>query len=149
MIELDDHLFVRGLSAPHRDALRDLATFGRHAPGSFLLREGVRETRVHLLVAGQVALELHAPGRPPVAVETLGAGEVLGIAWMFDDMLSHLDARATSEVAAFTLDGARLRAAMDADVSLGYAISQRLLERAYHRLARARLARLDLYGGRT
>lgn len=148
MIALADHKFARGLTPAHLAVLEAVTTRTTHPAGSFLLREGERERRMHLLVHGTVALELHAPGRSAACVETLGAGELVGIAWIFDDTASHLDVRATSDVVAFTVDGAKLRAAMDADPSLGYAITQRVLERAYHRLSRIRLTSLDLYGGR-
>lgn len=148
MIELADHVFARGLTPDHLKFLESVCVRAEYPEGALLLREGERERTLHLLVTGSVALELHAPGRPPSCVETLGPGEVLGIAWTFDDTPSHLDARATDRVTAFRLDGARLRAEMDADPALGYAISRRMLERAYHRLARARLSILDLYGKR-
>ena len=52
----------------------------RFKPGEFLLREGTPPTCSILLRTGDVALEIHVPGRrPPIVIEQLGPGDMLGL----------------------------------------------------------------------
>jgi len=117
----------------------------RFSPGDFLLREGEEASTFYLVRSGRVSMEVHMPGKESVRVETAGDGDVVGLSWMLPPARVHLDARALDTVVAFALDGACLRAKMEADHNLGYAIAKRLLELTFRRLERVRLQRLDIY----
>lgn len=142
---LEAHPFMAGLDAPTTAFLAGCARRERFRPGAFLLREGTPADRVYLLHAGQVSLEVHTTSRGTLQLETLGAGDVLGLSWLLDSARSHLDARAVEPVSAFVFDAACLRARMDEDHDVGYALARRLLALAVKRLERVRLQRLDLY----
>jgi CRP-like cAMP-binding protein len=153
---LREHPFMRELSEEHVRLLTGCAKSVRFSPGELLLREGDEEPTFFLLRQGTVALEAYRPGKPPLCVETLGPGDVLGVSWMFRtgegasistaSAAAGLDARARDTVLAFSLDGACLRGKMAVDDNLGHALARRLLERVYLRLARLRLQSLDVYG---
>lgn len=148
---LREHPFLRGLAEEHARLLTGCAQNVRFAPGELLLREGAEESTLYLLRQGTVALEAHRPGKAPDCVETLGPGDVLGVSWALGDggpaaAAASLDARARESVLAFALDGECLRGKMASDDRLGHALSRRLLERVYLRLARLRLQSLDVYG---
>jgi CRP/FNR family transcriptional regulator, cyclic AMP receptor protein len=148
---LREHPFLIGLPEEHVRLLTGCAQNVRFSPGELLLREGDGEPRLYLLRQGTVALEAHRPGKPPSCVETLGPGDVLGVSWALGDgsataAAATMDARARDAVLAFALDGACLRDKMATDDRLGHALSRRLLERIYLRLARLRLQSMDVYG---
>jgi CRP-like cAMP-binding protein len=84
------------------------------------------------------------PGGEPAVLETLEAGDVLGVS-LLTPTPAHLDCRARETVLALALDNHCLLRKMDEDPRLGYALSARLLQRTYERLSRARLQHLDVY----
>jgi CRP/FNR family cyclic AMP-dependent transcriptional regulator len=149
---LEAHPFLRGLDGAHHAVLVGCARNARFEPGEFLLREGEEASTFYLVRKGIVSLEVHVPGQGAVRVETVGAGDVLGLSWTGIDGATpgeaprvHLDARALEPVVALALDGACLHRKMEADHDLGYALTRRLLALTYQRLARVRLQRLDVY----
>jgi CRP-like cAMP-binding protein len=144
---LEEHPFLRGLSAEHTRVIVSCVKNVRFRDGDFLLHEGQDADVFYLLRTGRVALEIHVPGRGPIQMESLGPSDVLGLSWLVPPHRSHLDARALEPVVVFAFDGACLRARMDADPALGYALTRRVLAEAYKRLERVRLARVDVYRG--
>ena len=113
--------------------------------GQVLGREGQPAGRFYALRSGRVALELHAADRPPAVIETLQGGDLVGWSWLLAPYRWHFDVVATEPVAALAVDGARLRAEMDADPGLGYALTCRFLPVIVDRLQATRLRLLDLY----
>lgn len=139
------HPFLRG--APP-SVVAELARFTRavtFASGAFVLREGDEADTLYLVTHGRVVLEVHASGHGATKVESVEGGDILGLHWLFPPRRWVLDARAVGDVAALAIDATALRAAMEADAALGYAVSARLLEHLYERLGRVRLQRLDVY----
>jgi CRP/FNR family transcriptional regulator, cyclic AMP receptor protein len=139
------HPFLHDLDEPSRKVVASAAREVTFTPGAFLLREGEPAGELFLLHSGRVALELHAPGKPPAIMETLGGGDILGLSWLFPPRRWQLDARAVEPTGALAVDAARLRAEMDRDHDLGHAVARQLLVHLYDRLVRVRLQRLDLY----
>lgn len=138
------HPFCAGLDEEHL-ALLVGCTRNLHFRGNeFLMREGQSEDRLYLIRRGHVALETPRPGGEPVCLETLGPGDVLGVSQVTPHA-AHLDCRAQDGVVALAIDNACLIRKMDEDPKLGYAITKRLLDRTYQRLARHRLQALDVY----
>jgi len=138
------HPFLAGLDPEHVRFLVGCAKNARFRTGEYLMREGDREDTLYLVRQGTVAIEMPRPGAEPVCIETLSAGDVLGVSCL-TPAAAHLDCRARETVLALAIDNVCLHRKMDADPRLGYAISMRLLERTYDRLSRARLQHLDVY----
>ena len=141
---LRSHPFANDLAAEHVTFLVGCAKNVRFRAGEYVIREGEREDTLHLIRQGSVAIEMPRPGGDPIVVETIGAGDVLGVSLMTAGA-AHLDCRARETVIALAIDNACLQRKMEADPRLGYAISRRLLERTYQRLVRSRLQHLDVY----
>ena len=97
-----------------------------------------------MIRAGTVSVELPRAGGAATCLETLGPGDVIGVS-LLTAAPADLDCRARDAVLAFALDNRCLHAKMESDAALGYALSMRLLERTYQRLARLRLQHLDVY----
>lgn len=116
--------------------------------GRPILAAGDTADRLHLIVEGDVAIGLQAPGGPPAVLQTLGPGDVLGWSWLMPPYRWAFDATAVTAVRAITLDATRLRAAMAEDPVFGHALLARLLIAIADRLQATRLQLLDLYGPR-
>ncbi|MFT3772161.1 MAG: cyclic nucleotide-binding domain-containing protein [Minicystis sp.] len=142
---LRDHLFLRGLDDAHLARIAGCACLVDFPGGAFLLREGGEASALYLITSGRVTLEIQVPARGAVQVESLHGGDILGLHWLFPPRSWVLDARAVTAVTAVRIDAAGLRALMDGDAALGYAVSIRLLRQLYDRLERVRLQRLDVY----
>jgi CRP/FNR family cyclic AMP-dependent transcriptional regulator len=138
------HPFMADLEPAHVRFLVGCAANERFRPGEYLVREGEREDKFYLVRQGTVSIEMPQSNGSAVVVETIGPGDVLGIARVAPGA-AHLDARARDTVLAFALDNGCILEKMKAEPRFGYAVMARLLERTYERLARARLQYLDVY----
>lgn len=114
--------------------------------GTRLLREGEPADRFFLIRRGAVALELQAPGRGGLVIETVHAGEVVGWSWLFAPYRWHLDGRAVEACELVVFDGACLRGKCEADHELGYQLMRRFAGNLIERLQATRLQLLDVYG---
>ncbi len=114
--------------------------------GAYLLREGDRADRFYVLRSGSAALEVNAPGRGPLVIETFDAGEVVGWSWLFAPYRWQFDARAMQACAVIAFDGACLRGKCEADHELGYELMRRFAEMMVDRLQATRFQLLDVYG---
>lgn len=126
-----------------------IAACGRneHVPAdAMLLREGAPADRFYLIRSGAVALELHAPGRPPLVIQTLHEHEVVGWSWLFAPYRWRMDARAVSACGLVGFDAACLRGKCDADHELGYQLMRRFAAVVSERLQDTRLQLIDVYG---
>ena len=116
------------------------------AEGSYIAREGDPADVFYVVRAGLVALEIAAPDRGAIVIDTVGAGEILGVSWLFPPYRWQFDARAVDTTRAVALDGTCLRAKCEEDPRLGYKLTQHLAEVMRHRMQSARVRLLDLYG---
>jgi CRP-like cAMP-binding protein len=114
--------------------------------GTVLMREGDPADRFYLIRRGAVVLEVIAPGRGSLLIETLGSGEAVGLSWLFEPYRVQLDVRATQACELIAFDGACLREKVDADHELGYRLMRRFAANLVHRLQATRLQLLDVYG---
>jgi len=111
-----------------------------------LFREGDPADTFYLVRHGRVALELHAPERGGLVIETIEPDDVVGWSWLFEPYRWHFDARALELVRATAFDGACLRGKCDADPAFGYDLMSRFAQLLIERLQWTRLRLLDLYG---
>jgi CRP-like cAMP-binding protein len=117
----------------------------RFQAGSYVFREGEPADRLYLVRHGRVALELLVPQRGPVIVDTVQAGELLGVSWLFPPYRWQFDAHAVKPVEALAFQGAALRAACEQDPLFGYQLMRRIGAVMEHRMQSARVRLLDLY----
>ena len=94
-----------------------------------------------------MSVEIATPQGTPIVVETLGAGELLGVSWLFPPHRWAFDAVAQERTSATALDAACLRGKCDDDPVLGYALFKRFALLMRDRLQASRLQMLDVYGG--
>lgn len=142
---LADHPFFAELSAADVDLLAGCGANVHFAVGERVLTEGQPADVFYVLRSGRVALEISVAGREPLVIETLGAGEVLGVSWLFPPYRWSFDATAIEDTSAVAVDGACLRLKCDADPRLGYALMLRFSAVLRERLQATRLQLLDVY----
>lgn len=142
---LSRHPLGRNLGADLLNKLVECARDARFREGELIFREGTPADTLFLLQQGRVALEQHIPGRGPLQVEELRAGDILGLTWMFPGEKWTLDARAVQPVESIALEAECVRDLMQGQPALSMPLATHLIERLYQRLVRARLQRLDVY----
>ena len=135
-----------GLSKDYLALIADCARNERADAGKFLFHEGDLADRLFLIRSGTVRLEVYAPGRGSLAIETLEAPEVIGWSWLFPPYRWHLDARVLVEAGLVSFDAACLRGKSDADLELGYELMRRFAAVMVERLMATRLQLLDIFG---
>jgi CRP/FNR family cyclic AMP-dependent transcriptional regulator len=131
------------------DQLKLIAGCGRNRhidAGEMLFNEGDPADHFFLIRRGLIALEVHAPGRGPLRIETLEHGEVVGWSWLFEPFRWQLDARVLEGSELIEFDAACLRGKVQADHELGYQLMSRFAANVVSRLQATRFQLLDVYG---
>lgn len=141
---LAQHPFFADMAPEHLRTLAGCATERTFGPGEFILREGEHAATFYLLLQGNVAVETFVPGRGPITIQTLHAGDVLGWSWLFPPYRWHFDARALTPVTALEFNGACLRQQCDDDPALGYDVMKRVAQTIIQRLQATRLQLMEL-----
>ncbi len=140
------HPFLKDLDSHHLELIVGCASNVRFDPGQFIFRDGEEANQFYVLRHGKVALEIVAPQRGPIIVETLGEGEILGWSWLIPPYNWHFDARAVELTRAIALDGKCLRTKCEQDHDLGYELLKRFAHIMEQRLEATQLQLLDVYG---
>jgi CRP/FNR family transcriptional regulator, cyclic AMP receptor protein len=135
-----------GLAPAHLELIAGCGENERADVGTFLFREGEPAQRFWLIRSGSVALEVHAPGRGQLRIQTLEDGEVLGWSWLFSPYRWATDARVLAPTDLVKFDGACVRGKADADHEFGYELLRRFTAVIVGRLHATRLQLLDVYG---
>jgi len=143
-----EHPFFKGLESYYTTLLTGCAANARFQGGTYIFKEGEDANQFYLIRSGKVALELFAPQRKPIVVETLAEGDVLGWSWLFPPYLWKFHAHATIETRAIMLDGKCLRGKCEQNHDLGYEVLKRFSQITAQRLNATRMQLLDVYGAR-
>lgn len=143
---LEQHPFFRDLAPEFLQTITGCAANVRFNAGAMMCTEGDEANHFYLLRAGKIAIEVFAPGRRPLTIQTLSDGEVLGWSWLFPPHRWIFDARAVEDVRAIALDGKCLRHKCEDNHDLGYQLMKRFSAIMVARLQATRLQLLDLYG---
>lgn len=143
---LAEHPFLHGLARPHLELIVGCASNVRFDPGQFLFHEGEEADRFYVIRQGKVRVEMFAPGRGPITIQTVDDGDILGWSWLLAPYQWHFDAQAVELTRAIALDGECLRTKCERDHDLGYEMLKRFAHIMEQRLDATRLQLLDLYG---
>lgn len=141
---LRQHPFAKGFWPAHIERLAELASEAHFSPGEVIFEEGDHSSLFYLLLEGNVALEVIAPGHP-VRVATLMAGEVLGWSSLTGDTGKQFQARALEPVHALAFDGTRVGHACERDYAFGYRLLRATLGVMGDRMHSIRAQLLDIY----
>ena len=142
---LKQHPFFEGLDAAQLNLIVGCASNTRFQPGAYLFRTGEEATQFFLIRQGRIATEIYAPQRPPIVIQTLEEGDVLGWSWLIPPHRWRFDARAVGAARAIALDGKCLRTKCEENHDLGYEILKRFAHVVSQRLEATRMQLLDVY----
>lgn len=142
---LAQHSFFEGLDPAYLKVLVGCASNVRFAESAYLFRTGEEASHFYLIREGRIALEIYAPQRPPIVVQTLEAGDILGWSWLIPPYRWRFDARVVDAARAIALDGKCLRTKCEENHDLGYELLKRFVDITTQRLEATRLQLLDVY----
>jgi CRP-like cAMP-binding protein len=145
MLTLREHPFLRGMSDAQVERLLSCASDVAFGENALIFCEGEDADTLYLLSAGCVALEQQVPGRGVVRLETLRAGDLVGLSWLIPSARWTLDARCVEPVRAYALRADCVHECMREDPALGLEFLTHVANALYQRLVRVRLQRLDVY----
>jgi CRP-like cAMP-binding protein len=117
----------------------------RFEAGTCLFREREPADEFFLVREGEVSLEIDAPGRRTLVLNTIGEGQVVGVSWLLPPYRWISDARARTVVRALGFDAQCLRTKCDEDPRTGYEMMKRFVPLVANRLQSAYLQLLDVY----
>ncbi len=142
--DLAKHPFVFGMSTQDVGLLTDCALRVHFRKGELIFREGEKADKVHLIESGSVALEACYAPKSIIVVDTIGAGELLGLSWLIPPHKWRVSARACESTTAIVFNGAVLREYSKRDRSLGFQLFKRISEIMARRLESSRQRLLEL-----
>ncbi len=135
-----------GMKDEHLALIAGCASNVRFEAGQFVGRQGEPAEKFWAVRHGRLSLEIHAPGRGALTIQTVGENEVLGWSWLVPPHQLHFDARALTLTRAVELDARCLRGKFSRDPELGYELLRRFSQVIAQRLEAMSLQILDIYG---
>lgn len=138
--------FFSGVS---EDLIRQLAEMGQiveHPAGSVVFRQGDPATTLHLVVSGQILLEICASGVGCKRLLTVGSGELLGYSTLLGESRLTATARAVTEAETLQFSGPQVLALCQENPRFGYECMRQTALALAKRLNGTRLQLLDIYG---
>ena len=144
---IGEHPFFKGLEPGYLEFLTGCASNVRFEPGQFVFREDGEANQCYLIREGKVTLEIDAPPRGTIIIQTLGKGDVLGWSQIFPPYRWKFSARALELTRAIALNGKCLREKSEEDHDLGYELLKRFARVIQQRLQATRLQLINLYAG--
>lgn len=143
---LAEHPFFQGLDPRYIQLIAECAREVTFKMGEFIFREGDPSNKFWLIRSGKISLEIFAPGRGPIMIETLGEGDVMGWSWAVPPYRKQYDARALELTRALEFDAMCIRGKCDEEPKLGYELFKRFSQIIGQRLQATRIRLLDIYG---
>ena len=140
-----EHPLFKGLEMRHLKFLVGCASNVRFEPGQFVFREGGEANQCYLIRHGKVSLEIDAPPRGSIIIQTLGEGDVLGWSQLFPPYRWKFSAKAIESTRAIALDGKCLRGKSEEDHDLGYELLKGFARVVQERLDATRLQLINVY----
>lgn len=85
-----------------------------------LFSHGEPAIHFYLLLDGHISIEIPAIQGPPLQVQTLSAGDVLGWSWLIPPYAMSFQARAVEPTEVLEFDGESIRERCEQDTAFGY-----------------------------
>jgi CRP-like cAMP-binding protein len=138
--------FLRELSDESIDQLAGVARIVEYPAETVIFRQGEAASTLHLIVEGNVSLELCASGVGCKRILTIGPGELLGWSPVLEQGRLTATARAISEVRTVAFSGPQVLAICEQNPRFGYEFMKRAALALAKRLSATRLQLLDVFG---
>jgi CRP-like cAMP-binding protein len=144
--ELRELVFFQGLSDAYLQQISAVAERVCYAEGKLLFREGDLALDAHLVLRGNVSLEICAPGVGCRRILTIGRGEIVGWSPLLGQERFTATARTLVATELLKMRGSQLLAMCELDPRFGYEFTQRVAMTLVKRLNATRMQLLDVYG---
>ena len=138
--------FLRELSDDLMDQLVAVARTVEYPAETVIFRQGDAASTLHLIIDGNVSLELCAPGVGCKRILTIGPGELLGWSPVLEQGRLTATARTISEVRTVAFSGPQVLAICEQNSRFGYEFMKRAALALAKRLSATRLQLLDVFG---
>jgi CRP/FNR family transcriptional regulator, cyclic AMP receptor protein len=139
------HPFFKGVRLCYLPFLTESASLLRVGMREPIFREGQSASHLYLLQTGQVALETFIPREGTTTVQTLEAGEALGLSWMFPPYVWQFSARTLEPCELVALNAESLRKRAHENPEFGYDLLMRMSRVMWHRLQSTRKRLVEMY----
>lgn len=113
------------------------------AQGEAVFRHGESAEHFYILCRGTVAVEVAAIEGPPLELQRLGEGALLGWSWLIPPYRWNFQARADTPVQVIEFDGRAVRERCEQDPRLGYEVLKRFAGLMSERLDEARTRMME------
>ncbi len=120
-----DNPFFAGLAREDIEFLARNAERRRLRRDGVLFRYGDRADRFYVIVSGKISVEVAALEGPPLELQSLDAGAVLGWSWLIPPYTWSFQARADEDAEVLDFDGRAIRAKCESDPRFGYELIKR------------------------
>ena len=141
---LIEHAFFSELAPEHLSELVQAARERHFADGDMIFRQDEQADHFYLIISGEACVEIPSIYGPPLVVQTLGAGQLLGWSWLIPPYKWHFEARANSDLDVIEFDGARLRERCEQEPALGYQLLKRFAALMSDRVQAARFKMMEV-----
>ena len=145
---LAGHRFLRDMPALHLAFLAEVTSLVTVPARHRFFEAGGVAKHFWLIRAGQIAVDLRAPGDGRAVIETLGRGDMLGVSWFFPPFQWQFGAVAVQPAELFECDAAAVRGRCETDPAFGYEFTRRMIMVAAKRLQATRIHLVDEITGR-
>ncbi|HTS00946.1 MAG TPA: cyclic nucleotide-binding domain-containing protein [Thermoanaerobaculia bacterium] len=142
---LAEHPFLSGLTPPQIATVAGCARNERFEAGQFLFHEGEEANHFFIIRHGKVAVDVAAPPRGGITIQTVADGEILGWSWLVPPYRWRFSAQAKELTRTIALDARCLRQKCEEDHELGYELLKRFADVVGQRLDATRIQLLDVY----
>ncbi|MCI0744638.1 MAG: cyclic nucleotide-binding domain-containing protein [Verrucomicrobia subdivision 3 bacterium] len=140
-----DHPFLKGVRLRFLPLLMEGATVVRAGADERIFREGEQARHLYLLYKGRLALETFVPREGTTIVQTVEAGEAVGLSWLFPPCQWQFSARAIEPCELVALDANNLREKAHENPEFGYDLLTRMAKLMWQRLQNTRRRLVELY----
>jgi CRP/FNR family cyclic AMP-dependent transcriptional regulator len=111
--------------------------------GQILFRQGENADKFYVVRSGRITVQMPAIMGPPLEIQTLGQGQVLGWSWLISPYKWTFQSRAEEDSELLQFDGAAVLARCEQEPKFGYALLKKFAGLMSVRLDAARLKMMD------
>ncbi len=144
---LTQHPMFRGLARARVEVVASYASLANYKPHQRVFRYATSAEHFYIVQEGKVSVEIPAVEGDPLAIQTVGNGEVLGWSWLVPPYQWRFDARALEPSKIVVFNGERVRFHCEEDPKLGFELMKRFASLMAERLICARQAAIKHYTG--
>jgi len=137
--------FFAGLAPHDVEFLAGTARLRQLSRDSVLFRHGEGADRFYVVVSGKISVEVAAIEGPPLELQALDAGAVLGWSWLIPPYKWSFQARADEDAEVLEFDGKAIRAKCESDPRFGYELIKRFSALMSERLDFARQKMMEAW----